>query len=102
MTAVESAPEEAKLIVGRWADDQVALTQDKLTIPQRAFYKEQLTGILMMSDINDNEALKILSSEGPERSTEIATVIKRAASQNRPDLLEVLGQYNRSNRSIPE
>ena len=100
MTAIESAPDEAKLIVDRWADERVALTQDNLTPPQRAFYKQQLTGVLMGTEIENSEALQTLSAEGSERSSEIATVIKRAASQDRPDLLKLLGHYNRAHSSI--
>jgi conjugal transfer mating pair stabilization protein TraG len=98
--AVKNAPNEVSLIADHWADDQVAAAGEDLSLAQRSYYKEQLLGVVpgsekQLSPIPES-VLSSLSDEGQERSMEIASLIHRAASQNRPDLLQLIGRYNKS------
>jgi conjugal transfer mating pair stabilization protein TraG len=100
MNAIKRFPHEASIIVEHWANDQVELASMKLTPGQQQFYKSQLMGVIPGSEGSSekipNAMLETLSNEGSERSSEIASLIHRAASQNRPDLLELIGRYNKS------
>lgn len=104
-SAVENAPGEARLIVEHWANDQVAIASTNLSPGQQSFYKDQLMNVVPGSDkaneTKSDETLRTLNDEGIERSSEIASLIQRAASQNRPDLIQLIGQYNRAKRADP-
>ena len=100
LSAAADAPQAASYIVERWANDEVELAAHDLTPSQQDFYRQQLMVVLPGTEntyqkISDDQ-LKTLSNSGDERSAEIASLIHRAASQNRPDLLNLIGRYNKS------
>jgi conjugal transfer mating pair stabilization protein TraG len=98
--AVQQAPTETRLIAEKWATEQAAMAGKYLTTAQQSYYKDQLLGVVPGSEKQQGtlsaSELSTLSAEGPDRGSEIASLIHRAVSQNRPDLLNLIGRYNRS------
>ena len=100
ISAVSGSPEAAVMVVTQWASEQVALSGSDLSPSQQSFYKEQLVGVIpgFENPVQSiaPEQLQALAPEGGDRAQEIASLIHRAASQNRPDLIRLVGQYNKA------
>lgn len=103
LEAMASAPEEASKAYDAWANERLARTGGKLTSGQSNYYKaallESFAGLPLTGDYNPNlgdlsKAKEILFNEDPESAEDISALLRRAAGQNRPDLVDLIGQYN--------
>jgi conjugal transfer mating pair stabilization protein TraG len=114
--AYRAAPEGGAAAVDAWADQRVAETGNRLTDAQKAYYRaamfESFAGFgdpttLMghlpgidkstleeMSTPALNSAKKDLVRSDGEAAEDISQLLRRAAGQNRPDLLNLVGSYN--------
>ena len=97
--ASRKAPEEANKIMSHWIESKVAATGDNLTPEQRNYYREHLFSTIPgMEGTTQEESAQITSlyPTQPKAANEIASLLRRASSQNRPDLIELIGNLNRS------
>jgi conjugal transfer mating pair stabilization protein TraG len=90
-----------------WADHRVNEVADKLTPSQQAYYRaamfEAFAGIAVGSE--DNGSLgqakqKLLEEEGDINGNNIAKLLRSAAGQNRNDLIDQIGNFNRARGRI--
>jgi|GEM_PF-7077097 len=97
--ASRKAPEEADKIMSQWVESKVAVTSDNLTPEQQNYYREHLLKTIPgMEGTTQEESAQITSlyPKQPKAAKEIASLLRRASSQNRPDLIELIGNLNRS------
>ena len=103
--AVRDTPTEASNALNAWTETRVAETGDRLTAPQQAYYRaallESLAGLPLSGDYNptlgnQSAARERLQSHEGEMAADIANLLRRAAGQNRPDLLDLLANFNRA------
>ena len=86
-----------------WADQRVNEVADKLTPNQQAYYRaamfEAFAGIAVVGDYGGSmgEARqRLLDEEGDAEGDNIAKLLRSAAGQNRPDLIDQIGNFNRA------
>ena len=86
-----------------WADQRVNEVADKLTPNQQAYYRaamfEAFAGIAVVGDYGGSmgEARqRLLAEEGDAEGDNIAKLLRSAAGQNRPDLIDQIGNFNRA------
>ncbi len=86
-----------------WADQRVNEVADKLTSSQQAYYRaamfEAFDGIAVSSENTGGlgEAKqRMINEEGENDGNNIAKLLRSAAGQNRRDLIDQIGQYNRA------
>jgi len=86
-----------------WADHRVNEVADKLTPSQQAYYRaamfEAFAGIAIGGE--DNGSLgqakqRLLEEEGDTDGNNIAKLLRSAAGQNRKDLIDQIGNFNRA------
>ena len=77
------------------------MSADKDSLFSEAEWDPSVNGDDKGNETKYDNILRTLSDEGIERSSEIASLIQRAASQNRPDLVKLIGQYNRAKGADP-
>ena len=84
-----------------WADERVNEVADKLTPNQQAYYRaamfEAFAGIAVVGDYGGSlgEARqRLLDEEGDAEGDNIAKLLRSAAGQNRPDLIDQIGNFN--------
>jgi conjugal transfer mating pair stabilization protein TraG len=86
-----------------WADQRVSEVADKLTSSQQAYYRaamfEAFDGIAVSSEsiggLGDARQ-RMINEEGEKDGNNIAKLLRSAAGQNRRDLIDQIGQYNRA------
>jgi conjugal transfer mating pair stabilization protein TraG len=108
-SAMAAAPEGGQKALDAWADQQVAGTGNRLTRTQQAYYRaalfESFAGASRVGDYNPYSGRSSQLSEqlrnehGDDVGTDIASLLRRAASQNRFDLVNLVGTYNAANQS---
>jgi conjugal transfer mating pair stabilization protein TraG len=105
LEAAKSAPEEARKAFSAWAEEKVAATGDNLTPAQQAYYRasllESFAGVAVTGDYHPDfgslaDAQRRLTAEDPETASDIAELLRRAAGQNRHDLIDLVGHFNRA------
>ncbi|MDD1649237.1 MAG: conjugal transfer protein TraG N-terminal domain-containing protein [Methylococcaceae bacterium] len=105
LEAAKSAPEEARQAFSAWAEEKVAATGDNLTPAQQAYYRasllESFAGVAVTGDYHPDfgslaDAQRRLTAEDPETASDIAELLRRAAGQNRHDLIDLVGHFNRA------
>jgi len=86
-----------------WADQRANEVADKLTPNQQAYYRaamfETFAGIAVVEENFGNlgEAKqKLLEEEGDSDGNNIAKLLRSAAGQNRSDLIDQIGNFNRA------
>ncbi len=86
-----------------WADQRVNEVADRLTPSQQAYYRaamfEAFAGIAISGDNNGSlgsAKQRLLEEEGDTDGNNIAKLLKNAAGQNRPDLIDQIGNFNRA------
>jgi conjugal transfer mating pair stabilization protein TraG len=86
-----------------WADQRVNEVADKLTPSQQAYYRaamfESFAGIAVGGEINGSlgdARQRLIDEEGASDGINIAKLLRNAAGQNRMDLIEQIGHYNRA------
>ena len=86
-----------------WADHRVNEVADKLTPSQQDYYRaamfESFAGIAFVGDNSSSlgEAKqRLLAEEGATEGNNIATLLRSAAGQNRPDLINQIGNFNQA------
>jgi conjugal transfer mating pair stabilization protein TraG len=86
-----------------WADQRVNEVADKLTPSQQAYYRsamyEAFAGIAVGGEYSGSlsEAKQLLlNEEGDTDGNNIATLLRSAAGQNRMDLINQIGNFNRA------
>jgi len=86
-----------------WADERVNEVADKLTPTQQAYYRasmfEAFAGIAVGGEYNGStgEARKrLIEEEGSIEGNNIAKLLRSAAGQNRMDLVDQIGNFNRA------
>ena len=107
-SAYDAAPEGGMKAVDAWANQRVAETGDKLTTTQQAYYRtsmfESFAGVSVVGDYNpllgqsSDLSERLRKEHGDQLGTEIASLLRRAAGQNRPDLINLLDNYNTANQ----
>ncbi|MGX2041380.1 conjugal transfer protein TraG N-terminal domain-containing protein [Methylocaldum sp. MU1018] len=107
--ALKAAPEGGQKALDTWADQRVAEAGSRLTPSQQAYYRaamfESFAGVSLPEDYNPyvgqlsqlHEQLR--DEHGDTVGTDIAALLRRAAGQNRADLINLLGTYNATQRS---
>jgi conjugal transfer mating pair stabilization protein TraG len=107
-SALYTAPEGGQKALDAWADQRVAETGSRLTPTQQAYYRsamfESFAGVAMFGDYNSyvgrssqlHEQLR--NEHGEAVGTDIANLLRRAAGQNRSDLLNLVSTYNAANQ----
>lgn len=87
----------------QWADQRVGAVSDRLTSSQQAYYRaamiDTFAGIAVFGEkAGDLGAAKqkLLDEEGQDNGSNIAQLLKQAAGQNRKDLIDQIGNYNRA------
>jgi len=90
-----------------WADQRVNEVADKLTPNQQAYYKaamfEAFSGIAVGGDDNGSMGAakqRLLNEEDPVDVDNVAKLLRQAAGQNRPDLIDQIGNLNRARGRI--
>ncbi|WKJ90239.1 conjugal transfer protein TraG N-terminal domain-containing protein [Methylomonas montana] len=90
-----------------WADQRVNEVTDKLTPNQQAYYKaamfEAFAGIAVGGDDNGSMGAarqRLMDEEAPSDGANIAKLLRQAAGQNRPDLIDQIGNLNRARGRI--
>jgi conjugal transfer mating pair stabilization protein TraG len=108
LSAIKAAPNEARKAIGGWAAQRAAETGSRLTPAQRRYYEaatlESFAGVQITGDYSPfqghlSSAELELRAEHGEASKDIANLLRRAAGQNRSDLLDLVASYNRANGS---
>jgi conjugal transfer mating pair stabilization protein TraG len=86
-----------------WADQRVDEVADRLTPNQQAYYRaamfEAFAGIAVGSNYTGSMGTarqQLLDEEGDLEGEAIAKLLRNAAGQNRPDLINQIGNFNRS------
>jgi conjugal transfer mating pair stabilization protein TraG len=86
-----------------WADYRVNEVVDKLTPSQQAYYRaamfEAFAGIAVGGEGNGSlgqAKQRLLKEEGDTDGNNIAKLLRSAAGQNRNDLIDQIGNYNRA------
>ncbi len=86
-----------------WADQRVNSVADKLTPAQQAYYRasmfEAFAGIAAggeYSGSTDQARKQLIEEEGVVDGHNISQLLRQAAGQNRPDLIEQIGSFNRA------
>jgi conjugal transfer mating pair stabilization protein TraG len=90
-----------------WADQRVNEVADRLTPTQQAYYRaamfEAFAGIAVAGDNNGNMGAakqRLLAEEGETDGNNIAKLLRSAAGQNRGDLIDQIGNFNRAQGRI--
>lgn len=90
-----------------WADQRVNEVADRLTPTQQAYYRaamfEAFAGIAIAGDNNGNMGAakqRLLAEEGETDGNNIAKLLRSAAGQNRGDLIDQIGNFNRAQGRI--
>lgn len=86
-----------------WADQRVDEVADRLTPNQQAYYRaamfEAFAGIAVGGNYTGSMGTarqQLLDEEGDLEGEAIAKLLRNAAGQNRPDLINQIGNFNRS------
>ncbi len=86
-----------------WADQRVSAVADRLTPSQQAYYRaamvDTFAGIAVFGEnAGDLGAARqnLLEEEGQDDGSNIVQLLKQAAGQNRNDLIDQIGNYNRA------
>jgi conjugal transfer mating pair stabilization protein TraG len=86
-----------------WADQRIEAVADKLTPSQQAYYRASLyegfAGIAIGGDADGamgQAKQQLLAEEGEIDGNNIAKLLRSAAGQNRGDLIEQIGNFNRA------
>jgi conjugal transfer mating pair stabilization protein TraG len=86
-----------------WADQRVNEVADKLTPNQQAYYRaamfEAFAGIAVVGDYGGSMGdarQRLLDEEGDADGDNIAKLLRSAAGQYRPDLIDQIGNFNRA------
>jgi len=107
-SALDNAPEGGLKVMESWVDQRVAETDNRLTPTQQAYYRasifESYAGVSLVGEYSPlsgesnrlDESLK--KEHGEQLGDEIASLLRRAAGQNRPDLINLIGNYNTANQ----
>jgi conjugal transfer mating pair stabilization protein TraG len=108
-SALNAAPEGGQKALDAWADQRVAETGSRLTPTQQAYYRaamfESFAGASMVGEYNPyfgrSSQLheQLLNEHGNTVGGDIANLLRRAAGQNRVDLINLIGSYNATQRS---
>ncbi|WP_240506752.1 conjugal transfer protein TraG N-terminal domain-containing protein [Methylocaldum sp. SAD2] len=123
-TLPESAATHFKAGIHKWADERVAAVADRLTPAQQDYYRaaifetfaglpwakadlgtDMIVGInrLLIESMPSSEVFRNaergLLQENPETGEDIAQLLRQAATQHRPDLVDLIGNYNRATGS---
>ncbi|WP_445366592.1 conjugal transfer protein TraG N-terminal domain-containing protein [Methylomonas sp. BW4-1] len=90
-----------------WADQRVNEVADKLTPSQQAYYRaamfEAFAGIAVAGEYGGNLGAarkQLVEEDGAVDGDNIAKLLKSAAGQNRMDLIDQIGNFNRANGRI--
>ncbi|MDX8128071.1 conjugal transfer protein TraG N-terminal domain-containing protein [Methylomonas sp. OY6] len=90
-----------------WADQRVGAVADQLTPSQQAYYRvamiDTFAGVAVFGEnAGDLGAARqnLLDEEGQVDGSNIAQLLKQAAGQNRNDLIDQIGNYNRARGKI--
>lgn len=101
LSAASAAPDGADKAVDAWANQRVKETGSGLTPTQRAYYRtsmfESVAGVSILGDYGGQSGRlrdQLIKEHGEEVGTDIASLLKRAAGQNRIDLVGLVGNYN--------
>jgi conjugal transfer mating pair stabilization protein TraG len=91
----------------RWADQRVNEVADKLTLSQQAFYRasmfEAFAGIAVGGEYSGSlgdAKQQLIEDEGYTDGNNIAKLLISAAGQNRMDLIDQIGNFNRARGRI--
>ena len=99
-TAITNAPGEAETLINRWADGQIAATGDSLTPAQQRYYRQSILGSIpgynSPPDADSAQTVSNLSPDRPELGSEVASLLRRAASHHRPDFIQLIGNLNQA------
>ena len=86
-----------------WADQRVNEVADKLTPNQQAYYRaamyESFAGIAVGGEYTgtlSDAKQQLIDEEGSTEGNNIATLLRSAAGQNRMDLINQIGNFNRA------
>jgi conjugal transfer mating pair stabilization protein TraG len=100
ISAMIAVPEGGMKAAESWADQRVAESGNRLTPTQQAYYRasmfESFAGASVVGDYNpflgqSSELSERLRKEhGDQLGTEIASLLRRAAGQNRPDIAKLI------------
>ena len=90
-----------------WANQRVSEVADKLTPSQQAYYRaamfEAFAGIAVSGGDSGGLGVakqQLIEEEGSADGSNIATLLRSAAGQNRNDLIDQIGNYNRARGRI--
>jgi len=90
-----------------WADQRLNEVADKLTPNQQAFYRAAMYENFAMITVNGDENDRLgqakrhlLAEEGETDGNNIAKLLNSAAKQNRNDLIDQVGNFNRTRGRI--
>ncbi len=108
VASIKAAPQEAEKAFDTWAENRLAETHGQLTPAQQAYYRatllESFAGIPVTGEYNpffgklSAAKARLIEDEGAT-AEDIANLLRRAAGQNRGDLLGLIGNYNRAKDS---
>jgi len=102
-SAIKAAPEEAWTAIQGWASQRVAETGNRLTPAQRSYFQaamlESFVGVPFSGKYSPYHGLLSsaepgLKAEAGQAADDIASLLRRAAGQNRSDLLDLVANYN--------
>jgi conjugal transfer mating pair stabilization protein TraG len=86
-----------------WADQRVEAVADRLTPSQQVYYRaamiDTFAGIAAFGENTGDLGVarqNLLDEEGQADGSNIAQLLKQAAGQNRKDLIDQIGNYNRT------
>ncbi|MBP1151353.1 MULTISPECIES: conjugal transfer protein TraG N-terminal domain-containing protein [unclassified Methylocaldum] len=121
----QSAAARFRAGVNQWVDERVAEVADRLTPAQQDYYRaaifetfaglpwakadlgtDMIVGInrLLIESMPSSEVFRNaergLLQENPETGEDIAQLLRQAATQHRPDLIDLVGNYNRATGSV--
>jgi len=92
-----------------WADQRLNEVADKLTPSQQAFYRAAMYEDFAMITVNGDENDRLgqakrhlLDEEGETDGNNIAKLLNSAAKQNRNDLIDQVGNFNRARGRIKD
>ncbi|MBS1211413.1 MAG: conjugal transfer protein TraG [Proteobacteria bacterium] len=104
-SAIKSTPDEAWKAIQGWASQRAAETGTKLTPAQRKYYEaamiESFAGVQLSGNYSPyqghlSSTEQRLEADHGDASQDIASLLRRAAGQNRSDLIDLLANYNRA------
>jgi conjugal transfer mating pair stabilization protein TraG len=86
-----------------WADQRVSAVAERLTPSQQAYYRaamiDTFAGVAVFGENAGDLGVarqNLLDEEGQDDGSNIAQLLKQAVGQNRNDLIDQIGNYNRA------